>query len=47
MFDLENKRHGHRVQLSQWCHSITNINLGKKSYNAFCDSYKRFGDINV
>ena len=29
MFDLENEGKGHRVQHSQWYHSMANINLCK------------------
>ena len=49
MFDLDNLGQDHRVQHSQGCHSLANINanLHKSHSTPFYDSDRRFGDVMV
>ena len=35
IFDLEKVGQCHRVQLSQWCHSITNVKILKRNFVTF------------
>ena len=35
MFDLEDEGQGHGLQHSQWCHSMANISIYKRSHYAF------------
>ena len=47
IFDLEKPGQGQRVQHSQWCHSIANIEIYKFRLLQFCASIHRVQDINI
>ena len=47
IYVLKNVGQGHKVQHSQWSHSMTNINFYKSRYDLFSLTLNQFQDIHT